>query len=708
MDQDIFLQEKAHLDKVLCYIRQTMVGEAEAEALCRQEIIEERRRIWDDYSRAPDTQELIQANDTLSLDTDRYLRLRDKFTFLKKILYSPYFARIDFREKGFETVEPLYIGSLSLIEKETSDVLICDWRADVASLFYDAAMGSCRYKSPMGYIEGEILLRRQLKTENGELLYFFDTDTNITDWILQDELGKSSDTKMKTIVRTIQKEQNQVIRNATADLLLVQGSSGSGKTSVALHRLAYLLYKYRKSLQSGNVLIFSPSEIFSAYIEDVLPELGEERAVQEDLFHYFSNFTTEMFFFGKADQYERLFFSKNEGLKDRILKKGTEVFAHKLEAFFTEHYLEYLHLDDIRAFDKIVCDKTKLMDLYFNVYNAYPPYVRTGKILSRILDFVEEKHKTAQLFLYKKQITQNGLLSLGEEELTAECEQLWQEEISRLTEEIRGALHVDCFSLYVDFLKAEYPELAEETKNAFAMGSVYYEDLFPLVWLRLFSGETAIQHRVQQIVIDEAQEYSPLQYLILARLFKNAKFTILGDPAQAGLNYFDTISEIGHFFPEKKDVAFVHLEKSYRSTWEINAFLQKLHPGENRLFFERHGKEPEMKQTSQTEDTLCELLQEYYRDGCRTTMIVCRTGERCRQLYNALQQRISVCLVEEDGIRGQSETMILPAYFCKGLEADGVIVIDWSSTWEEKIGDNLLYVACSRALHRLTLLQPED
>lgn len=708
MENEIFEQEKQRLDYVNEYIDQTLFSETPNEANLRQSIIEERRRIWNDYSGDPTNVDLMQANQTLEMDTERYFRIRDKLYFLQKMRNSPYFARIDFTEDGYDDAESFYIGSLSLIDHRTYDILICDWRADIASLFYDATLGPAEYKCNEGVIRGDISLRRQIKIENGELQYVFDNGINITDPILMEELGKSSDAKLKTVINTIQKDQNAIIRDLNADLLLVQGTAGSGKTSVALHRIAYLLYKYRNSVAAQDIIIFSPSEVFSAYIAEVLPALGEENAVRSDFYHFLVPQDATERYADRSEQIEALLQSNDPFLREMISVKGSEEFVRRLSDYFDERYSSFRISENFTYYDEILASADELNQWFFSDYTEYTAEQRVGKITLRILDAAEDcKEEFCRAFL--DEATAHGIVSLTDEEREEQCNAMWESCMAELKDRIRKAFLIPEKELYLDFLKQHYPEYHAYSADLFSREIIPYEDLFCLSWVRVRSGAIAPMRTVRQVVVDEAQEYPPIVYMLLSEIFPAARFTILGDISQQVDAKIPSVASLEKFFQTKKTVASFVLNKGYRSTYEINAFAEKFRTGDREIrMVERHGSLPAIVSMKNAEEQIVDIIKEYRSRGHKTNMILCRTQAECDDLYLRLMHKMPIIRMRSFDTITPETTIILPVYLSKGLEADGVIVAGVSSEWKTEEDRNLMYVAATRALHELTVLTEGD
>ncbi|MBO5213318.1 MAG: ATP-binding domain-containing protein [Clostridia bacterium] len=703
MENKNYEQEKQRLDYVIDYIDRTLFSEGPNEANLRQYIIEERRRIWDDYSINPDNVEWMQANQTLEMDTEQYFRIKDKLHFLQQMRSSPYFARIDFKEEGFDEPESFYIGSLSLIDNRTYDVLICDWRADIASLFYDATIGPAQYKCQEGTIRGDISLRRQIKIEDAELKYVFDNGINITDPILMAELGRSSDAKLKTVINTIQREQNQVIRDLNADLLLVQGSAGSGKTSVALHRIAFLLYRFRDSMSSQDIIIFSPSEVFSAYIAQVLPELGEENAVRSDFYHFFADMESELHYADRSEQIEALLKSNDPFLREMIAKKGSKTFAEELAEYYRKRSESFRITQDVTCFDEVLATPEEINRWFFEDYFDYAPAQRVGKIITRLQDAAEDL-KTEICHTFLDEATQHGIIAYTEEEKAEQCREMWESCMAEISHKATDLLLLSEKRVYLDFLKENYPEYYNYSNGLFEQNIVPYEDLFCLSWLKFLAGTIPPMRTVKQVVVDEAQEYPEIVYLLLSGIFPTARFTILGDIAQQVDQKVPSVHSIGACFSDKKSVSSFVLNKSYRSTHEINAFADKFRRGEADVrMMERHGTQPQILPFTDPVAQIKETIAGYHAQGHKTNMILCRTQRECDELYKKLLHEIPVIRMRSFDSFLPGTTVILPIYLSKGLEADGVIVAGVSDDWNTEEDRNLMYVAATRALHELTV-----
>ena len=721
-------EEKTYLKKVTDKINLIMKSNQDEEVDLREYIREERKRMWDDFFhtslKASDMEELIQMTNTEKIDTMKYDRLNIQSQMLKKQKNSPYFARLDFKEDGLSYAEKFYIGYFSLIDNKSADVLICDWRADISAMFYDSALGRAQYTSPMGLIEGELLLRRQFKITDSEIKYMFDSDIAIEDDILQEELGKSADLKLKTIITTIQKEQNKIIRELSCDLLLVQGTAGSGKTSIALHRLAYLLYKYRKSLISGNIMIFSPNNVFNAYIADVLPDLGEDKVLQTSFHEFFSSMVKEKTVEEYTKQIEYLLSVNDEKREESIKLKGSHEFAKALEYYFKEKGQFENNLDTLEFYDTVIFNKETIENLYLNDYKGYTPEVRLKKIKNIAIEYVEENLKEERLNKYKPEITENGVLQFTDEEMQIALRERWETDINLFEKKIDKMLSIDVYKLYTKVIEqvgktlspSSYKEIYLTTKKDIENGYLKYEDVAPIIYLKLLTGQLPILYKISQVVVDEAQDYPPMFYIVLNKIFNNAKFTILGDINQSINTYKSEIASISSyfFFTERKRKYF-SLNKSYRSTVEINNFLKSFNlSNEDVTFLERHGEEPKFIDISKYDIEknliILEQVKKLKEQGFHSIAIICKTAADCKILYESFKGvSKDIVLIGNEDIIYPKKIVIIPSYLTKGLEFDGVIVEDANNNkWKTEQDSQLLYVACSRALHRLVILYDKE
>ncbi|MDR9501338.1 MAG: 3'-5' exonuclease [Desulfurivibrionaceae bacterium] len=593
---------------------------------------------------------------------------------LLKLLLSPYFGRFDFIRDGEAKPLPVYVGIHAFFDEERKANLIYDWRAPIATMFYDYETGPARYESPAGDIGGQIALKRQFRIRDGRMEFMLETGLNILDDVLQEELSRVSDDRMKNIVATIQRDQNAIIRNEDARELIIQGVAGSGKTSIALHRIAFLLYRYKDTLTSSDILIISPNRVFADYIANVLPELGEENIAETRMETLAAEllegkYRFETFF----DQAARLLEKNDEHFQHRIREKSSLDFLKKLDGYAAHVEKMSFSPQDVRVGGYPIA--AGFIEASYRKHRAMPAAVRLRSVAAAI------EHKI--------------WLSDGYE-MTAR-------ERAELKAALKKMHHSSTLrAAYKDFFAwQEKPELFKPAK-----GVLEYADVFPLIYLKLrLEGLGETRHRVKHLLIDEMQDYTPVQYAVIARLFP-CKKTILGDASQA-VNPFgsSTAEQIGRVF---RQADCVKLCKSYRSTWEITQFAQRISPDPDLVAIQRHGDEPQVlafKSGNEEVQHIRRLIADFFDSGHQTLGIICKTQSQADRLYEVLQKEESrVTLLTSQSASFGRGVVVCTVYLAKGLEFDRVIVPDASEkNYAMEIDRNLLYVACTRAMHRLTL-----
>jgi DNA helicase-2/ATP-dependent DNA helicase PcrA len=591
---------------------------------------------------------------------------------LLKLIQSPYFGRIDFAPQGKETA-PVYIGVHSFADEQQRRNLIYDWRAPISSLFYDFELGDASYLTPSGTIQGTIELKRQYKIRDGRLEFMIENDVNIHDDVLQRELAKSSDDKMKTIVATIQRDQNAVIRNETAQVMVIQGVAGSGKTSIALHRIAFLLYRYRDTIAAKDLLIISPNKVFADYISNVLPELGEEHIPEmgmeelaADLLEHKYSFQT---FF---DQVSALLEKPDPAFIERIRVKSSFEFLSQLNRYLIHVENNYFTISELRVGQTIV--PLPFLLAKFKTYHRVPLLKRFALVAEEVRAYVRDA--------VRRKLTGQEKATIGE----------------RIPRMFRFHQVLD---LYRDFYRWNgTPELLKLDEQRLHLE---YADVFPLIYLRLrLEGISAYDH-VKHLLVDEMQDYTPVQYAVLSRLF-NCRKTILGDVSQTVNPYSASSAEtIERVFPQA-DV--VRLDRSYRSTMEITAFAQRITPNPHIIPLERHGPEPVAARfASQYEElqALKQLITNFRASENHSLGIICKTLRQATLAHQALEAP-GVHLLTAESTTFKEGVIITTAHLAKGLEFDEVMVPFVSAhNYKTEVDKSMLYVACTRAMHQLTL-----
>ena len=722
--------ENEWLQQVLKEVKKQFDEKRDMKERFKSNAIETQKQLWQDVGSLSIENGLEQVVDFMVfIDAMKIQKRRHEFTKklqekYERMLVSPYFGRIDFLEAGDKKAEKYYIGISNLVD-DNYDILIYDWRAPVSSIFYDYEIGEARYECPEGIVDGKLTLKRQYKISNGEIEYMFDSNLKIDDEILQGILSKSTDSKMKAIVTTIQREQNKVIRNEEYKNLIVQGPAGSGKTSVALHRIAYLLYKHRDKISARNILIFSPNEIFNDYISNVLPQLGEDNMNQTTFKEYMhsalggkfvkENYSQMMEYIlntkKESDYQSRVSSIKYKASLEfmKVLKKYT-AYAEKAERNFK----------DIICRNKLVISAKELQQLFSNDYMQFPLKRRLQKIRERILFLLEyyEKQRMEEVaaelentgdYISKVEIKELSINAVKNEmkDIYYEVDKMTEFDLTEIYKKLFENFELFCEEYNNKFSKEEIEKIKYYTLNNINRRILNYEDQPPLLYLKGVLGDLPKTSEIKYVIIDEAQDYTPLQYEILYQLFKSAKITMLGDLNQSINPYMNVgnYNNISGIFPQD-NTCIINLTKSYRSTKEITAFSRKLLNTEaSSEYVERNGDEPLIVgfQSEQAiKDRLVEDIKNYKEKGYNSIGIITRTAAEADEVYGFLNDRTHVKAIMKDDDEFINDTLVIPSYLAKGLEFDVVLIYNAGNEnygcEEERL---LLYTACTRALHVL-------
>lgn len=724
--------ENQWLQKTLKEANRQLEEKRNEEDKLKKDAIETQRELWNDLGSISAENGLEQLSEFMSfMDVMKHQKRSHEFTKKLKDKYermieSPYFGRIDFTEACETESQKCYIGLSNLINDDY-DFLVYDWRAPISSMFYDYEIGQASYECPEGIISGKITKKRQYKIKDGKIEYMFDSNLNIDDDVLQELLGKNSDEKMKTIVTSIQREQNQVIRNEKYKNLIVQGAAGSGKTSIALHRIAYLLYKHKDKITSENIMIFSPNNIFNDYISNVLPQLGEDNICQTTFKDYMHKELGDEF--KKESPAEMMeYILNNNGkitYKDRI-----ENIEFKTSLEFTnilKEYLNYLETDD-RCFEDIIVrgeliiSSKELQTLFSNDYSNLPIKKRLEKIKARII-FLIEPYEKAWIDEIFKELQASGDY-IEKEEMIEKSTFIVKKHLKEVYSKISRMTELDLIDTYKNLFKnldmflekanVEYDKniidnIKTYTMDNLSVKSLYYEDQVILLYLKGALGGIPNTSQIKYVIIDEAQDYTPLQYEIFYKLFKSANMTILGDINQS-INPFMNVGDYNNI-PNvlKNDTCIINLSKTYRSTMEITRFSRKLlTKAIDDEYVERHGDEPRVtgfKEKDYMNEKLIEDIKAYKHKNYKSIGIITKTAHEAKEVYEFLKENhINVEAIIKDDDEYVNGVLVIPSYLSKGLEFDIVVIYDAS---EERYNSEderlLLYTCCTRALHVLNI-----
>ena len=602
---------------------------------------------------------------------------------MKKMLDSPFFGSVDFQYEGEEEAETFYIGIGNFAEERGSVPLIYDWRAPVSSLFYDYDKGPASYVAPAGTMEGEILSKWQYKIRGGRMIYEFESDLKIDDDILKQELGANGDVQLKNIVRTIQKEQNAIIRNTKDKILVIQGAAGSGKTSVALHRIAYLLYHDRKNLNSSNILILSPNSVFSDYISHILPELGEEN-IQEmsfDLFAYRELQGTVADCEDRWHQIEKMLHGQSIQDQERYQWKQSKEYVRAVEGFLVELEDRLIDFRDVKykGYEKTA---EELLEMFYFKFQNVPLLSRVEALMDYFIDEYETLNQR----------------DLSEEELEVVREQFQKMYVT-----------TDLYEIYNWLLEENgwslLPDLPRERRI------LDYEDVYPILYLRYRLCAVTAHKNIRHLVIDEMQDYSYLQYVILERMFA-CNMTILGDRAQT---IGEKMQDVLRFLPKifGKNICKIEMNKSYRNTIEIARYAESMNGVSGIEYIKRHGKEVEEMQLSTWEDAVEVVLKRVNVstgvigrpevEPYETAAVLTMTEEEARKIYEYLKKkREDVFYIDRDSSNFRKGITVTTFYMAKGLEFDQVFVA--GGTQEHPFFRQFRYICATRALHELYIM----
>ncbi|MDP4093468.1 MAG: RNA polymerase recycling motor HelD [Bacillota bacterium] len=728
-DKKIWDNEKANLDKVVKEIKIQLDAGISAVSNYKKEAIDLQKKMREDVKCTPtslfdleDATQIWQYQTEISNQARKYKFSYDKVTKLENMLKSAYFGRIDFIEDGEKNEEKIYIGINNLSKNNTLEILVYDWRAPISGMFYDFETGPSGYECPAGTINGKMLLKRQYKIENTNIVYMFDSSLSINDEMLQELLGKSTDNRMKTIVTSIQREQNAVIRNIQNRTLIVDGPAGSGKTSIALHRAAFILYKYRESIKSENILVFSPNHVFEDYISTVLPELGEENIQRSTFADFFGNIADKKYRIETmTEQMEYILSCNPENIRLSSIKfKASLQFLAVLKKYVQSIENGFgMKFEDIIYNGVLIISAEDIWKLFKNDYSRFPFAKRLEKIQQRLF-YLLEQYEQKRVFELKENDLYN--VDLSDENNKLFTEQKLNEEFGSIKNGIMQMTSFDIYILYcnlfrdLEFHVESANELGNENFSSIGIyticglerGTINYEDLAPIMFLKTMLDTILDAKSIKHVIIDEAQDYTAVQYEIIKKVFGHCNMTILGDMNQAVNGYmnigsFDTISDIF----KMDDAQSIYLTKSYRSSKEISDFCREiLISGNNSEQLDRHGNKPQIIKVNKSlmSKKLADDIKMLKSKGNKLIAVICKTAGQCEALYKSLNSYVDISLISNQNELYKGGVVVIPPYLAKGLEFDAVLVNSIEDRDYSKEEDRrLLYTICTRALHELYL-----
>lgn len=654
---------------------------------------------WEELRVRP-TQLSVQDLEQLSVELNR-ITARREFTRdlaerYRRMLMNPFFARVDFIEAGESEVEKIVIGLYSL-QGEKGGLLVHDWRAPVCSLYYDSEPGDVSYNSPSGKIMGKMTLKRQYKMENGQLKYYVDTDMSIEDDLLLDILSGASSRHMRQIVSTIQAEQNAAIRCDDDSVVCVVGGAGSGKTSVAMHRAAYLMYRRRDLLDASKIQIISPSTAFSEYVSNVLPELGEENIrarTMRELVETILGRKTEPL----ASQLEKLL-AGNEELRYASVKYKTNLeFLRSLRKTAESFATFGPNFGNVRTEDEILIRREELRRMYKNEFSLLSPAQRVERMKATL-----ESRMASWEEKLIRQYEQSYAAKYSGRELKFVAKMAAAQQLQPVRAQLRKLTGINGWTLQQEAMKTAPKALRDAFYENRDAGLLWWEDAAAQAYLMVQLGFVAPDKSVYHLLVDEAQDYSEVELALLHAYFPNARVTLLGDPKQRTCPGMEECKpeNWGECF-EAKNAPVFNLSRCYRSTLPIARLCNALLPDGDQLRpFGREGDLPLVAQYS--EKLLRETLDRFRKAGSQSIAIITRTQAQADSISAKLENVYRLDGGDADLNYESTDHVVGCYHLVKGMEFDAVIVV-WP---EAEITDGerrRLYTACSRALHHVALL----
>lgn len=751
-------KEQERVDNVMEIITE-QVGKLEDEtARRRKEVVDFRKHFWDDVKVNTDTFDdyletimgLRQQSQTLAVNESTHRQASKRLSELRRMQQVPYFGRIDVLEEGTSTIERIYIGVSTLMDESGEDFLIYDWRAPISSVYYDYGPGPVEYTTPGGVIHGMLEKKWQYIISGGVIESMFDTSLTIGDEILQQVLGKGTDKYLNSIVATIQQEQNRIIRHDHGRLLIVQGVAGSGKTSAALQRIAYLLYKYRDRLKADQIILFSPNAMFNSYVSTVLPELGEENMQQVTFQEYLNHRLSDIFQVENA--YEQLEFVltalEDPSYETRVASigfKASPLFFETIQSYRQSLELSGMIFRGIKYKGKSIVSAEQMTERFYSKDTSIRFHNRIEGLTEWLNDRIDEVEKVeltkqwvqeeiellsdedyrkVHSHLQKKRNFKEGEFDNYEDEIEVLSRLIVRKKLKPLRKRIQALRFIDMKGIYKQlfadpmqikpWMEGNTPEkwmnICLSSVKMLDEGKLFYEDATPFLLLKELIQGFQMNSTIKHVLVDEAQDYSTFQFEFLKRLFPAAKMTVLGDFNQA---IFAQASEAVDFHTltglyGADQTEAITLTRSYRSTKPIVEFTRGLVPnGEQITAFERDGDKPVLTQLSNHDElhhNIASKISALRKQSYNTIAIICKSAAESATAYDALCTLEEINLVKSGSIEYEQGVVVIPAYLAKGIEFDAVIIYDASAqVYNDESLRRLFYTACTRAMHHLQL-----
>ncbi|KXL52154.1 helicase IV [Anaerotignum neopropionicum] len=685
--------------------------------------------------------------------------LEKNFDKLLTAQKKPYFARVDYKQEGEGKFQQFYIGKMTLYDAATNNQRIIDWRSPFASIYYDGRLGKVSYEAVAGTIKGVLSLKRQYTIENAKLENIMDVDITATDTFLQASLGENKDNRLKDIVATIQSEQNAIIRADINTPLVVQGVAGSGKTTIALHRIAYLIYTYEETFFPENFMILAPNRLFLNYISEVLPELGADKVIQTTFTDFIFSLIGNKYKLINPDEKLISIINQDVDLDNNEQKylietsafKGSIGFKNIIDRYIQHVEESFVPDEDFVLEGHIILDRKEINNIFLNNYNWLPLYKRIEQVKKHLANKL--KNDKSAILEKIENTYDNRIESIrvsvpeGEERRLKIVALINQRDETLLkVKKSSGTLvkkyiskfpQKDVFDYYREFLSSDFilqnhgdtqiekglmHYLCNYTKQLLDKKQLEVEDLSILAYMkyRILGFDKEID--IKYVVIDEAQDFSHFQFYVLKEIFKTQQFTILGDLSQ-GIHSYRSINNwdyVLHNIFDANKSQYLKLEQSYRTTIEImdlaNEVIKKISNEELILAkpVVRHGEKPIIQQfDSKIEiiDSVEKKVQGLLGEGYQSVALIGKTPRECKEIFKELEKRkkIKTKLLEGKEDQYDHNIVVVPSYLAKGLEFDAVIIINIDDCYkEEELDLKLLYVAMTRALHKLYVFSGKD
>lgn len=661
IEREEFEREKNYLNKTVSLIRKKISKLGQELFDDDSKVLEFKKLIWDTHTEMdPNEMRSMMAESDLQVSI-----MQSKGNYLQRLFRiqnKPYFGSIRFKEEGSEEEDNIYIGITHVEDK--LDYYVHDWRSPICSMFYDYETGPASYKAPSGIIKGNIIKKRQYIIEDAELKHIFDNDLNISDSLLQEVLAEESSDKMKNIVNTIQEEQNKVIRNTEDKNLIVEGIAGSGKTSVALHRIAFLLYRI-PNLTSSNVVVFTPNKVFSEYISNVLPELGEDNTYDMTFYDLLCQNINEYKDIENFTDFISRYYKSNVDNYDMVKYKQSDEIIKDIDSYIN-NLLSIIKFNNKLEYDNFIeIDTEELNNMLNYKYNRFPLFGRIKEISKRIASNNYEGS------------TKNA---------------------SSIEKKLKELLNIklDLKDIFNNFYQSEYSKYKDKVNDKY----LYYEDACIFLYIKSLLVGFNTNHVIKEIVIDEAQDYNKLQYLIIKKTFKTSNYTILGDTNQTINPYYkyDSLEELTSIFESSK---YITLTKTYRSTGKIIDYTNKI-LGLNHVTAIRNDKASDIifRNNITKNDFLADINN--LKTISKSIAIITKNDKEAEKVYNMLKDDLDIMLIDGFG-HIKRDLVVVPSYVAKGLEFDSVIIYTEEDNKYQEKDKYLFYVACTRAQHNLII-----